>query len=86
MKLAYSWGSVCAPDADIVMSSSDGVLFKLHRRNLGIHSDIFPGVEPNVPVLQEVVFLAEKASILELLFSIYTLGGSPTSASWMPGS
>ncbi|KAJ7646072.1 hypothetical protein DFH06DRAFT_1211065 [Mycena polygramma] len=31
----------CAPDADITISSSDGVLFKVHRKNLEVHSDIF---------------------------------------------
>ncbi|KAH9915334.1 uncharacterized protein B0H18DRAFT_1124990 [Fomitopsis serialis] len=51
------------------MSSSDGVLFKLHRNNLGVHSDVFPGVESDVvPAQDEIVLLGEKASTLELLF------------------
>ncbi|KAJ7431923.1 hypothetical protein B0H11DRAFT_2261258 [Mycena galericulata] len=31
----------CAPDADITVSSSDSVIFKLHRKNLELHSEIF---------------------------------------------
>ncbi|KAH9837805.1 uncharacterized protein C8Q71DRAFT_754589 [Rhodofomes roseus] len=59
----------CAADADITVSSSDGVLFRVHRNNLGMHSDIFPGSEADaVPVRNEVVTLTEKASTLELLF------------------
>ncbi|TFY52143.1 hypothetical protein EVJ58_g10175 [Rhodofomes roseus] len=58
----------CSPDSDNTVSSSDGVLFKLHRTNLGVHSDIFPGVEANVPVQDEIVALEEEASTLELLF------------------
>lgn len=59
--------AVQASDADIVMSSSDGVLFKLHRTNLAVHSGAFLGIISNVAE-DEVVALAEKASTLELLF------------------
>ncbi|KAH9922172.1 uncharacterized protein B0H18DRAFT_1121000 [Fomitopsis serialis] len=55
-----------AADADLTISSSDNVLFKVHRKNLEIYSDIFPGTD--VPVNNEVVPLSEKASTLELLF------------------
>ena len=48
------------------MSSSDGVLFKVHRKNLELYSEGFPGTD--VPVHDEVVLLTEKASTLELLF------------------
>ncbi|KZT69447.1 hypothetical protein DAEQUDRAFT_710338 [Daedalea quercina L-15889] len=58
----------CSQDADLTISSSDGVVFKVHRLNLGFHSDVFPGIEPGVPVQDEIVPLAEKASTLELLF------------------
>ncbi|KZT69452.1 hypothetical protein DAEQUDRAFT_745253 [Daedalea quercina L-15889] len=52
--------------ADVTISSSDGVLFKLHRKNLEVYSEGFPGTD--VPVHGEVVALTEKASTLELLF------------------
>jgi len=55
-----------AADADLTISSSDGVLFKVHRKNLETYSDIFPGTD--VPVENEIVPLSEKASTLELLF------------------
>ncbi|KAJ7824321.1 hypothetical protein B0H14DRAFT_2824190, partial [Mycena olivaceomarginata] len=32
---------VCADDADITISSSDGVTFKVHRKHLEVHSDVF---------------------------------------------
>lgn len=50
------------------MLSSDGVLFKLHRRNLGLRTEGFPDVDTTIPVQDEVVLLEEKASTLELLF------------------
>ncbi|KZT05306.1 uncharacterized protein LAESUDRAFT_238562 [Laetiporus sulphureus 93-53] len=57
-----------APDADLTILSSDGVLFKVHRRNLEMHSECFPGEDPVISDSPEVVALTEKASILELLF------------------
>lgn len=51
----------------MTISSSDGVLFKLHRKNLELHSEGFPGTD--IPVQNnEMVLLTEKASTLELLF------------------
>ncbi|KAJ6535819.1 hypothetical protein DFH09DRAFT_1324876 [Mycena vulgaris] len=35
----------CAPDADIIVSSSDAVLFKVHRKNLEVHSVVFADAE-----------------------------------------
>ncbi|KAH9915335.1 uncharacterized protein B0H18DRAFT_99559 [Fomitopsis serialis] len=55
-----------AADADLTISSSDGVLFKVHRKSLETYSDIFPGTD--VPVDNEIVPLSEKASTLDLLF------------------
>ena len=48
------------------MSSCDGVLFKVHRKNLEMHTEGFPGAD--VPVHDEIVPLAETATTLELLF------------------
>ncbi|KAJ7350934.1 hypothetical protein DFH08DRAFT_862679 [Mycena albidolilacea] len=31
----------CAGDADMTISSSDGVTFKVHRKHLEVHSDVF---------------------------------------------
>ena len=51
----------------MTISSSDVVFFKVPRRNLELYSEGFPGAD--VPVHDnEVVFLTEKASTLELLF------------------
>jgi len=50
----------------LTISSSDSVLFKVHRKNLETYSDIFPGAD--ISLDNEVVPLSEKASTLELLF------------------
>lgn len=57
---------VSASDSDITIASSDGVLFKVHRRNLEMHSEGFPGEE--MATLNEVVNLTETSTTLELLF------------------
>ncbi|KAK7057955.1 hypothetical protein R3P38DRAFT_2843831 [Favolaschia claudopus] len=60
---------VCAADSDITISSSDGVLFKVHRKNLEVHSDVFASAEHSTrPPHDEVVHLTETAAVLELLF------------------
>ncbi|KAJ7288940.1 hypothetical protein C8J57DRAFT_1281639 [Mycena rebaudengoi] len=59
----------CAADADITISSSDGVLFKLHRKHLEVHSDIFADAEnATLPVKDDIVQLSESSDILNLLF------------------
>lgn len=57
---------VNAADSDITISSSDGVLFKVHKRNLAAHSEVFP--EGDLATNDEVVLLTEESSTLELLF------------------
>ncbi|KAJ6589476.1 hypothetical protein B0H19DRAFT_1303739 [Mycena capillaripes] len=60
----------CAPDADISILSSDGVLFKVHRKNLEVHSDIFAdaaNATRSEPGDVEIVHLTETAEVLELL-------------------
>jgi len=63
----------CAPDADVTVSSSDGVLFKVHRRNLAVHSDVFAGAQESTTPPQngdepEIVDLTEDSAVLDLLF------------------
>ncbi|EPS96230.1 hypothetical protein FOMPIDRAFT_1130903 [Fomitopsis schrenkii] len=58
--------TVRADDADVTMVSCDGVLFKVHRKNLEMYTEGFPGVD--VSVHDEIVPLTETAATLELLF------------------
>jgi len=60
----------CAPDADITISSSDGVLFKVHRRNLETHSEVFAAAADVTRPENgdEPVELSETADVLEILF------------------
>ncbi|KAF5372195.1 hypothetical protein D9758_005046 [Tetrapyrgos nigripes] len=52
---------------DVIVSSSDGVLFHLHKRNLEFCSGGFPPA--NTPTAEgEIVPLSESAATLELLF------------------
>ncbi|KAF8877849.1 hypothetical protein CPB84DRAFT_1794649 [Gymnopilus junonius] len=55
-----------AQDADITIQSSDGVLFKLHRQNLGTNTGGFPGME--ISTQEEIVHLPEPAKVLEIVF------------------
>jgi hypothetical protein len=57
---------VSAIDADVIFSSSDGVLFNIHRKNLEIVSGAFPPAEFSTD--KEIVPLTESSAILELLF------------------
>ncbi|KAJ7165510.1 hypothetical protein C8R43DRAFT_986592 [Mycena crocata] len=60
----------CAADADLTISSSDGVLFKVYRKNLEAHSDIFADAS-SVTKLEngdDTVRLSESADVLDLLF------------------
>ncbi|KAJ7165505.1 hypothetical protein C8R43DRAFT_825263, partial [Mycena crocata] len=59
-----------APDSDLTISSSDGVLFKVHRKNLEVHSDIFADASNATKPENgdDVVHLSESAAVLDLLF------------------
>ncbi|KAJ7496457.1 hypothetical protein FB451DRAFT_1455566, partial [Mycena latifolia] len=59
-----------AADSDITIASCDGVLFKVHRKNLEVHSDIFAdaGDATHPDASDAVVMLSETSSVLELLF------------------
>ncbi|KAF7357242.1 BTB domain-containing protein [Mycena sanguinolenta] len=60
----------CAPDADLTVSSCDGVLFKVHRKHLEVHSDVFADAANATRPENgdEVVQLEETSDALELLF------------------
>ncbi|KAF8201982.1 hypothetical protein K438DRAFT_1965436 [Mycena galopus ATCC 62051] len=61
----------CALDADLTILSSDGVIFKVHRKNLEVHSDIFADAEHITGTGNggdESVKLSESAAVLDLLF------------------
>ncbi|KAI0052363.1 hypothetical protein FA95DRAFT_1389633 [Auriscalpium vulgare] len=53
-------------NSDVMIRSSDDVVFKLIRRDLAAYSEIFPGED--VDTHNEVVLLTEDAETLELLF------------------
>lgn len=50
------------------MSSSDGVLFQVHRRNLAAHSDAFLDIVSAAPEKDGIHVLTEGSETLELLF------------------
>ncbi|KAJ3772251.1 hypothetical protein FB446DRAFT_788858 [Lentinula raphanica] len=57
-----------APDADVVIRSSDNVDFYLHKKNLECATGGFPPAD--IPSnLEDVVRLTETATILEILFT-----------------
>jgi len=61
----------CALNADLTILSSDGVVFKVHRRNLEVHSDIFADAANATSTPSgndEPVELSESSAVLELLF------------------
>lgn len=58
---------VSAADSDLTIRSSDGVLFKVHRKNLELHSDVFADAG-NLSSCNEIIDLSETSSVLELLF------------------
>ncbi|CAA7269260.1 unnamed protein product [Cyclocybe aegerita] len=59
-----------APDADITIQSSNLVLFRLHRKNLEMHTGGFPGGDLKMVQARpdEVISLSERSNVLELLF------------------
>jgi len=61
----------CALDSDITLQSSDGVLFKVHRKNLEMHAEGFAGADAVVSASKssdnEIIPLSETSTTLELL-------------------
>ncbi|KAI0058335.1 hypothetical protein BV25DRAFT_1283534 [Artomyces pyxidatus] len=55
-----------ASDSDVTIRSSDNFLFKVHRKNLAMLSEGFPGED--LPTYNEIVPLSESSATLELLF------------------
>ncbi|KAJ7026034.1 hypothetical protein C8F04DRAFT_123968 [Mycena alexandri] len=60
----------CALDSDLTIASSDGVLFKVHHKNLEVHSDVFASAEGATRPENgdEIVYLSETSDVLDLLF------------------
>jgi hypothetical protein len=74
---------VNANDADIVLRSSDNVQFKVHRKNLEMHSDVLAAAESisasssRSTVTLEVVDLTESSEVLDVLFQFMYRQPSP---------
>jgi hypothetical protein len=60
--------TVNAEDADAIFRSSDQVLFRVHRKNLETHSNVFPSGETFTLESDEYIDMEEKSEILELFF------------------
>ncbi|KAJ6517330.1 hypothetical protein C8R47DRAFT_1086993 [Mycena vitilis] len=60
----------CAADADLTVTSSDGMLFKVHRKNLEFHSDIFADAASATGHQEDdgIIDLSETSDVLDLLF------------------
>lgn len=65
-RISNIYSTVSAADSDIAIRSSDGVIFKLHLKNLEAYSEIFPSGK--TLTMHEIVELTESASTLKLLF------------------
>jgi hypothetical protein len=60
---------VCATDSDLTLQSFDGVLYKVHRTNLEVHSESFAAANSISATSDssEVVYLDESSAVLDLL-------------------
>lgn len=70
--MAFTINIVCAPDSDITLESSDGVLYKVHRKNLELHSEGFASADAISAASYdseglETVHLSESSAVLGLL-------------------
>lgn len=69
---------VNAPDSDIQLESSDGTLFKVHRANLEMHSQVFADAAGStIASKEEIVRLTEPAEVLELMLQYMYLQRQP---------
>ncbi|THV02570.1 hypothetical protein K435DRAFT_653089, partial [Dendrothele bispora CBS 962.96] len=57
--------------SDITLQSSDRVLFKVHRRNLEMYSQVSPTQS------SEIVYLSESSAVLDLMFQYMYLQPQP---------
>ncbi|KAF7291438.1 hypothetical protein MIND_01288900 [Mycena indigotica] len=56
-------------DADLTFCASDNVLFKVHRKNLEVHSEVFGDMfEAATKKSEETIGLSEPSAVLEVLF------------------
>ncbi|KAF8989152.1 hypothetical protein BDQ17DRAFT_479033 [Cyathus striatus] len=65
-------------DADVTFKSSDGFLFKLHKKNLSIYTGGFPTTD--ITADDNIIPLEEKSGALELLFQFVYPPDFPTLA------
>jgi hypothetical protein len=59
---------VNAADSDIVVQSSDGILFRVHRKQLGTYAGAFPLGKVKRGSRVATVVLAESSQVLEVVF------------------
>lgn len=58
---------VACVDADVTFRSCNGILFKVHHKNLDTHTEAFAS-PPTVPSQNEIISLTEDGDTLDLLF------------------
>lgn len=70
--------TVDLPGSDLTLKSSDGILFKVHRINLEMHSQVFADAGGStIPSTDEWVPLAEPAAVLEVMIKYMYLQRQP---------
>jgi len=67
---------VCDLNADIILKSSDNILFKFHKKLLETHSGTFAGAEA-FTVTDEPVMFTEPSEIVDLLLQLMSLQEPP---------
>ena len=72
INLVFMCKTVCAVDSDLTLQSSDGVLYKVHRKNLEFHSETFAAADAISATSDnsgdaEIVHLSERSTVLDLL-------------------
>jgi hypothetical protein len=69
--VGYLRAVVRDPNADITLQSSDGVLFRFYKKQLGAHSVAFAGAEAfTVSSTKEPVVFTEPSEIVDLLLQL----------------
>lgn len=63
--------AVNADDSDMTIRSSDGILFKVHRKNLEAHSEVFSAGEGIINHPGDIVEMEERSEVLELFFQYF---------------
>lgn len=57
----------CSFPVDVILQSSDGVIFGAHSANLEMYSSAFPPAAFGPPTLDDIVLLPEPSEIVSLL-------------------